>query len=42
VRQRLFPRHGAGDRGGDISEINKTMDAELAAFAARRLEDSYP
>jgi transposase-like protein len=25
-----------------ISEINKTMDAELAAFAARRLEDAYP
>jgi putative transposase len=25
-----------------ISDINKTLDAELAAFAARRLEEPYP
>jgi putative transposase len=25
-----------------ISEINKTLDAELAAFAGRRLEEAYP
>ena len=25
-----------------ISEINKTLDAELAAFAERRLEEAYP
>ena len=25
-----------------ISDINKTLDAELAAFAARRLEERYP
>jgi len=25
-----------------ISEINKTMDAELAAFAERRLDEAYP
>lgn len=25
-----------------ISEINKTLDAELAAFASRRLEEPYP
>ena len=25
-----------------ISAINKTMDAELAAFAGRRLEEAYP
>jgi transposase-like protein len=35
-------RCGPAFAASAISEINKTMDAELAAFAGRRLGEAYP